>query len=147
MATAVHKGILVCAGVAVLGGGLAGMGLANYTRTGAFDFYKQTPPPGSYDMAATADSAGYYPVSRAAATPPYPENPAPPRPAPIARPAAPADYALAARIDPEPVPVEEEAALPEPVSVIPVQRGSWTAPAEEEAAAPEPEAAPGAVTS
>ncbi|MDQ0248387.1 hypothetical protein J2W22_000434 [Sphingomonas kyeonggiensis] len=146
MATAVHKGILVCAGVAVLGGGLAGMGLANYTRTGAFDFYKQTPPPGSYDMTATADSAGYYPVSRAAPPSPYPENPAPPRPAPIVRPAEPDDYALAARIDPEPVTVEEEA-LPEPVSVIPVQRGSWTAPAEEEAAAPEPEAAPGAATS
>lgn len=145
MATALHKGMLVCAGVALLGGGLAGIGLANYTRTGAFDFYKQRPP-ATYDMAATADSAGYYPVSRAASPPAYPENLGPPRASPVVLPAEPADY-RPEPIEPEPAPIEEQAALPEPVSVIPVQRGSWSEPEEEAAAAPEADSQPGGTTS
>lgn len=140
MATALHKGIFACAGVALLGGGLAGIGLANYTRTGAFDFYKQRPPT-TYNMAATADSAGYYPVSPAAATPPYPENPTPLTAIPAPRSPEPADYRPAARTDPEPVPAEAPAALSEPVSVIPAQQGSWAEPGDEAPATPETEPA------
>ncbi|MEP9359164.1 hypothetical protein [Sphingomonas sp. KR3-1] len=136
MATALQKGVLICAGVAVLGGGLAGMSLGTYAQSGAFDFYKQTPPPGRGGAAATADSAGYYPLSRAAAPPPiYPENPSPPRALTIARPAEPADYQRAARIeDAAPAPVED-AALPEDdTPVIAPQHGSWSAPAPSEPA-------------
>ncbi|NYT42397.1 hypothetical protein HZY97_16610 [Sphingomonas sp. R-74633] len=135
--TAAHKGLIVCGAVALLGGGLAGMGLGNYAQSGAFEFYKNTPPPGT-DSAyvATADSAGYYPISRAAVTPPaYPENPSPPH-LTIARPAEPADYQRAAAVDVAPLPpLEEPAALPEPEPMIAPQRGSWSAP-EAEAEAP-----------
>lgn len=141
MATALHKGMLVCAGVALIGGGLAGMGLANYTRTGAFDFYKQRPP-ATYDMTATADSAGYYPVSRAAPMPLYPENPAPPPAMPVPRSPEPVDYRPAALIDPEPISAEEPVALSEPVSAIPTRKGSWAEPEDEAPVTPEAEPAP-----
>lgn len=129
---AARNALLVCGAVALLGGGLVGMGLGNYAQSGAFEFYKRTPPPSARsDFAATSDSAGYYPISRAAATPAYPENPSPPR-LTIARPAEPADYGRAATVDIAPPPaVEEQAALPEPVTAP--QRGSWSAPEEESA--------------
>lgn len=147
MAMAVRKAMLVCGATALLGGGLAGIGLGNYARSGAFEFYKSVPPPDTPTvMAASADSAGYYPISRAAPVPAYPENPYPPQ-LTIARPAQPADYSRAAAVDVEvPAEPEETAALPEPLSapVIAPQRGSWTAPEE----ADEPvEAAPGDTTS
>jgi hypothetical protein len=144
MVTAARKGLIVCGAVALLGGGVAGMGLGNYAQSGAFEFYKNTPPPGTESAyVATADSAGYYPISRAAATPAYPENPYPPH-LTIARPAEPADYRRAAAVDTAPPPVaEEQAALPEPEPepVIAPQRGSWSAP-EPQADAPV-ESAPG----
>lgn len=135
MLTMARKAMLVCGAVALLGGGVAGVGLANYTQSGAFEFYKNTPPPGTnITPVASADSAGYYPISRAAATPIYPENPYPPH-VTIARPAEPADYQRAAAIqDDPPAQIEEQATLPEPV--IAPQRGSWSAPEEEEAADP-----------
>lgn len=130
MLTTARKALAICGAVALLGGGLAGMGLANYAQSGAFEFYKNTPPPSTASaMTATSDSAGYYPISRAAATPAYPEDPYPPR-VTIARPAQPADYRRAAAdIDP-PAPTEEQAALsgPDPEPVIAPQRGSWSAP-------------------
>lgn len=57
---------LGCAGI-MMCGSLAGMGLANYVATGAFDFYRQTPvaewrperEPDRYDLAADALVAGY----------------------------------------------------------------------------------------
>ncbi|MDG2534404.1 hypothetical protein P6144_12140 [Sphingomonas sp. HITSZ_GF] len=150
MVTTARKALLVCGAVALCGGGLAGIGLGNYARSGAFEFYKNTPPPGtSGAIAANADSAGYYPVSRAAPAPIYPENPYPPR-VTIARPAEPADYQRAAAIDLDPVPeAEAQAALPGPLSIpVPVvtpQRGSWTAP--EEAPGEPAETTPGETAS
>ncbi len=131
MATTLQKGMIALAGVAVIGGGLAGMGLASFAQSGAFEFYKQTPPPAAADIAAAPASDGYYSVASPA--PAYPENPYTPQPLTIARPAEPTDYQRAARIDPEPVATEEQAALPEPGPVIVPRRGSWTAPAEDEA--------------
>jgi hypothetical protein len=147
MTMAARKAMLVCGAVALLGGGLAGIGLGNYARSGAFEFYKNTPPPGTPSaMAANSDSAGYYPISRAAPAPAYPENPYPPQ-LTIARPAQPADYSRAAAVEEMPAEPEETAALPEPLSVpvIAPQPGSWTAPEPE---ADEPaEATPGDTTS
>jgi hypothetical protein len=147
MAMAARKALLACGAVALLGGGLAGIGLGNYARSGAFEFYKNTPPPGTPSaMAANSDSAGYYPISRAAPAPAYPENPYPPQ-LTIARPAEPADYRRAAAVDVEvPAEPEETAALPEPLTmpVVTPHRGSWTAPEEEDDTA---EATPGDTTS
>jgi len=142
-----RKGLAICGGIAVIGGGLTGLGLANYAQSGAFDFYKAMPPPAQQAaLAAPSDSAGYYPISRAAPVPAYPEDLTPPRPLTIARAAEPADYSRAAVID-EPAPaVEEQAALPDPEPVIAPHRGSWTAP-EETAAAPPEEATPGDTSS
>lgn len=141
MATALQKGMIVLAGVAVIGGGLAGAGLASFAQHGAFEFYKQTPPPVQHDLAETAPGSGYYPVTAAAPAPAYPENPYPPRPITIARAAEPADYRHTAPVDPEPALVEEQAALPEPgpvpEPVIAPRRGSWSAPEE---GAPPPDA-------
>jgi hypothetical protein len=150
MVTTAQKGLLACGAVALFGGCFAGVGLGNYARSGAFEFYKQTPPPREHsELSATADSPGYYPISRAAPTPAYPENPYPPR-LTIARAAEPADYQRAAAIDYDPpAPVEEQAALPEPAvalePVIAPHRGSWSAP-EPEAAAPA-ETTPGDIAS
>lgn len=145
MLTMARKAMLICGTVVLLGGGLAGMGLANYAQSGAFEFYKNTPPPGlSNTPVATSDNAGYYPISRAAVTPAWPEDPHPPH-LTIARAAEPADYRRSAVAEEEPpAQVEEEAALPEPV--IAPQRGSWSAP-EEEARAPEEEPMPGDTSS
>lgn len=130
MATTLQKGMIAFAGIAVIGGGLAGMGLASFAQSGAFEFYKQTLPPAQGDIAAAPVRDGYY--SAASPAPAYPENPYPPRPLTIARPAEPIDYQRAGRIDPEPVVAEEQAALPEPGPVITPRRGSWTAPMEDE---------------
>lgn len=131
MATTLQKGMILFAGMAVIGGSLAGAGLARFAQNGAFEFYKQTPPPVQHDLAAAPMPAGGY----AAASPPpaWPENPYPPRPLTIARPAESADYQRAAHIDPDPPVVEEQAALPEPLPgpVIVPQRGSWSAPAKD----------------
>jgi hypothetical protein len=137
MVTAAQKGLLICGAVALAGGGLAGIGLGNYAQSGAFEFYKQTPPPiVQTAYAATADSAGTYPISRPAATLPYPENPYPPR-LTIARPAEAADYQRAAQLDdqPAPAPVEDAAPPEDDAPVVTPQRGSWTAP---EASEPAP---------
>ncbi|MBB4837758.1 hypothetical protein HNP52_000809 [Sphingomonas kyeonggiensis] len=136
MATTLRKGMIAFAGIAVIGGGLAGVGLASFAQSGAFEFYKQTLPPTQGAVAAAPVRDGYY--SAASPVPAYPENPYPPRPLnpprplTIARPAEPIDYQHAARIDPEPVVAEEQAALPEPGPVIAPRRGSWTAPMENE---------------
>lgn len=138
MVTALQKGMIAFAGVAVIGGGLAGAGLASFAQNGAFEFYKQTPPPVQHDLADAPPTGGYYAASSAAPMPAYPENPYP-RPISIARPAEPADYRPAAQIDSEPAAVEEQAALPEPGPVIVSRGGSWSAP-EESPAAPDDEA-------
>ncbi len=130
MATVLQKGMIAFAGVAVIGGGLAGAGLASFAQNGAFEFYKQTPPPAQGLATAAPASDGYYPAVSPAPT--YPENPYPPRPLTIARAAEPIDYQRAEQIEPEPVLAEEEAILPEPAPMIVPRRGSWTAPAEEE---------------
>lgn len=136
MATMLQKGMIAFAGIAVIGGGLAGMGLASFAQSGAFEFYKQTPPPTQADIAAVPLSDGYY--SAASPAPAYPENPYPPRAFTIARPAEPVDYQRAAPVDTEPAVVEAQAALPEPGPVIAPRQGSWGAPVEDE---PLPEAA------
>jgi hypothetical protein len=129
MAMMMRKTLLACAATALLGGSMAGLGLANYAQSGAFDFYKQTPPPVEHVASSSADSAGYYPLRSPAPPPAYPEYPSPPRALTIARPAEPADYRRAAQIEEEAPPAVEEAALPDAdTPVIAPHRGSWTAP-------------------
>ena len=135
MAMMARKALLTCGAAALLGGGMAGIGLANYAQSGAFDFYKQTPPPIERASASLADSAGYYPV-RPAAPPAYPENPVPARPLAIARPAEAADYQRAARMADDAPPAIEAAALPEAEApAITPARGSWSEPGDSPAPA------------
>jgi hypothetical protein len=124
------KGLLICLGGALPGGGITGIGLATYARSGSFDFYKRTSP--AYLTERVAAPAADYPPARSTA---YPENPYPPRARMIARAAEPADYPWPASEALEAPPaIEETATTRETLPVIVPQKGSWSAPAEPETA-------------
>ena len=131
------RGLAICAGVAVLGGGLAGVGLAGFTRTDAFEFYKQVPSRAPRAIAAEPANPSYYTAAGPAA-PAWPDNSWPPPMAPVARPIEPVEDQQVVPIDTD-LPVLEEAIVPpeplfDPASeaepVIPPRRGSWSAPEE-----------------
>jgi hypothetical protein len=137
------KGLAICAGIAVLGGGLAGIGLAGFTRTDAFEFYKQAPSRAPRTVAAEPANPG----SAAPAAPAWPENSWPAQIAPAVQTAEPAEDRQDQPIEPDLPVLEEAVAAPQPLfdpgpeaepePVIPPRRGSWSAP-EEEATPPDP---------